>query len=162
MCCLDLFVRATYANDLANEYYDDDGYGPPAPTEYDLEQDKYRVIAMESLLTLTHWLRPLLEIRVKKDFHLRIFFKDGREHQKLEAFRPVVRTFVDAGAHVALLSPVLGIDEHQNVLNYFEMGCKIGRTNGQQSPKLDDSSSGEACGTAVCNTPMRRWVMTQR
>ncbi|EAT81261.1 hypothetical protein SNOG_11553 [Parastagonospora nodorum SN15] len=122
--CLDLFVRATYANDLANEYYDDDGYGPPAPTEYNLEQDKYRVIAMESLLTLTHWLRPLLDIRVKKDFHLRIFFKDGREHQKLEAFRPVVRTFVDAGAHFALLSPVPGMDEHQNVLNYFEMGLQ--------------------------------------
>lgn len=65
-----------------------------------------------------------MEIRVKNFFLLKIFFKDGREHQKLEVFRPIVRTFVDAGAHVALLSPIPGMDEHQNVLNYFEMGLQ--------------------------------------
>lgn len=52
--CLGLSVRATYYNELANEHDPDDGYCVTLPTEYDLEQDKYCVIAMESLPTLTH------------------------------------------------------------------------------------------------------------
>lgn len=81
---------------------------------------------MESLSTLTSMLRPLLEIPQKKNFRLKIFFKDGSDYQKLEAFRPVVRAFVDAGACVFLVSPApsSGKDIKYNERDYFDMSLQ--------------------------------------
>jgi len=121
-----LVVKATYYNGLAGAYDHDEGCSARHPTEHDLEQDKHRVVAMESLSTLTSMLRPLLEIPQKKNFRLKIFFKDGSDYQKLEAFRPVVRAFVDAGACVFLVSPApsSGKDIKYNERDYFDMSLQ--------------------------------------
>jgi hypothetical protein len=82
-----------------------------------------RHVGREFLPRLEEYLRPLMEIRLKKSFNLKIRWadEDMESGHKLEALRSLIRPLRDAGAHVQILSSVYGMHGLYDVSDFYEL-----------------------------------------
>lgn len=110
-------------------------------------------ISRECLPDLEDYLRPLLEIRVKKGFTLVIRWSDQNMESghKLEALRFIVRPLRDAGAHVKVMSFVYGMQDCHDVSDFYEMSWLEWHSKWQRAAFVEQIERAEP-GTSVTSS----------
>jgi hypothetical protein len=103
-------------------------------------------ISRDRLPDLVNHLNPLLGIRLKKGFRLKMHWTDMDMEAGcgLEALRPIIRPLRDAGVHVGVLSSIYDAGYTYDISDFYELSLSEWQLKWQHAASLESDPGSES------------------